>query len=792
MNGELALDTGGAFATALFKRVMQPALQPGDQLGPYRLEEQIGRGGSALVFRALRCDGVFDQEVAIKVLHRVYASELGKDWNERSLLGRLRHPGIAQILNGGTSESGYPWFAMELVHGTSLRAYFDRRARHWRDRVATLLQVAEAVGFAHSHGVVHGDIKPANVLVETDGRAKLLDFGIGNFQDPGRERTGRPAFTPGYASPEQVIGAEVTPRSDIFQLGLLLKTEVLDSLQRAGEESTGEARYLGDASESVPVARYARLQAICARATREAPSERYEDVLQLRADLSSMLADETALGLASETGAILPAKVRQPHPIRYAMRYVLAISLSVVAVLLVILTQQRPDWVLGPFTAVRPAQAEVDSEHNSPLAEMRRLDRRALESRMGFDGDWMRRVVEVEEIAGSYLQLGMYDRAHRLALASADEAVEDSRATPRERLRLELLKLQTALSVSDGAMLMHGMDIATQLYTQAQLGPDAIEHFEFLRLQLQIAVRAGDEPSVRASEVQVSELLRTTPNIPPLKQAQAWEALALARLARRGFDTDVVAALRSAHDLRARYQSGWDLPRLSDSALLLIVSAPDQAAAAFAEFVSGLKDVETRFGVESDQYLVGKLLLGIVLFETGDEARQPQARVLLDETSEQLADRGIDLLDYLLLAETYRAVLALEEADYARASVAALRASQQSEVALPSGHPLRRLLQTIERTAHCVTDSRNERRAPLPTPGFAPKEADMEPGMFALVEFAIVSECLDVPTALAHSGLDYGHARTLAGTSALTPRLRSLLLERLAANASPPRSSAVR
>ncbi|MEO1370486.1 MAG: serine/threonine-protein kinase, partial [Acidobacteriota bacterium] len=181
-----------------------------DQLGPYRVLEEIGRGGMGVVYRGLRDDDAFRREVAIKVLAW---DGLGPDARrrldiERRILASLDHPGIARIYDGGTAPSGLPYLVMELVEGEPIDAHCDRLDLPVRRRVQLFREVCEAVRASHQSLVVHCDLKPSNILVIADGHPKLLDFGIAKLLGadvPGAAgepvtRWARP-LTPHYASP---------------------------------------------------------------------------------------------------------------------------------------------------------------------------------------------------------------------------------------------------------------------------------------------------------------------------------------------------------------------------------------------------------------------------------------------------------------------------------------------------------------------------------------------------------------------------------------------------------------
>ena len=221
---------GRPAAETFAAHVADPALAPGDAVGDYRVVRELGRGGMGVVYLAERPD--VGLRAALKVLSGPVA-DAGLDpdaerfLQERRHLAALAHPGVARLLDAGRTDDGRPYFAMELVAGEPVTAYADRRRLGLRDRAGLFVQLCEAVRHVHGRGLVHGDVKPDNVLVADDdeGRpvAKLVDFGVA-----ARWRNGtapplpdRP-FTYAYTAPEVVAGGEPTPASDVFALGVVL------------------------------------------------------------------------------------------------------------------------------------------------------------------------------------------------------------------------------------------------------------------------------------------------------------------------------------------------------------------------------------------------------------------------------------------------------------------------------------------------------------------------------------------------------------------------------------------
>ena len=201
----------------------------GQRVGRYRILRPLGRGGMASVWLAERDDGQFRRQVALKIVRQGLdtADVLSRFHSERQILSSLEHPNIARMYDGGTTDDGRPYLALEYVEGRPITEYCDELGCSVDERLQLFLDVGRAVQFAHGRLVIHRDIKPSNILVGLDGVPKLLDFGIAKLLDPTEEishhtRTGAQPLTLRYASPEQIRGEAVTTASDVYQLGLLL------------------------------------------------------------------------------------------------------------------------------------------------------------------------------------------------------------------------------------------------------------------------------------------------------------------------------------------------------------------------------------------------------------------------------------------------------------------------------------------------------------------------------------------------------------------------------------------
>src|SRR6185436_1450027 len=271
--------------------------QPGDVIGPYRLERELGSGGMGVVWLAIRTDGLIKRPVALKLPHGAWkrAGLAERMARERTILASLTHPHIAHLYDAGVTTAGQPYLAIEYVEGTRIDVYCRERRLEARARLQLFAQVANAVAYAHGKLVVHRDLKPANILVTAEGQARLLDCGIAKLLEDGEARetqfteiSGR-ALTPDYASPEQILGEPLTTASDVYSLGVILYELLCDQrpykLQRDSRGALEEAILQAEPpspSERVD-ARQRRalrgdLDTVVLKALKKKPAERYATV----------------------------------------------------------------------------------------------------------------------------------------------------------------------------------------------------------------------------------------------------------------------------------------------------------------------------------------------------------------------------------------------------------------------------------------------------------------------------------------------------------------------------------
>lgn len=294
----------------------------GRSVGPWHVVREIGHGGMGTVYLAERADDSYQAQVALKVLTGVAAPEASRRMRtERRILASLNHPGIARLIDGGETAQGRPYLVMEHVSGDPLDAYCRDRELGLEERVGLLVEICEAVEYAHSRLVVHRDLKPANVLVDATGRPKLLDFGIAKLLESdarfgGRTRTGVRPMTMRYASPEQVRGDPITTATDVYSLGVMLYELLTGTLPHPPEAQSARgiedailthepeapgvvARRLRTASREATGGTADRIDAdldtITLKALSKEPSRRYASVERLADDLRRFLSGQPVL-----------------------------------------------------------------------------------------------------------------------------------------------------------------------------------------------------------------------------------------------------------------------------------------------------------------------------------------------------------------------------------------------------------------------------------------------------------------------------------------------------------------
>jgi eukaryotic-like serine/threonine-protein kinase len=330
--------------------------------GRYRLDERIGHGGMSTVYRAF--DTVLERQVAIKLMHREIASDshqLERFRREARAVAQLNHPHIVTVIDAGEwdaqdgeavggIQSGTPYIVLEHVAGETLKDLIRRDAPlDTPTALAYGIEIARALGSAHSQEIVHRDVKPQNVLLSGEGSAKITDFGIARtLTEEGLTMDGRVLGTTDYVSPEQALGQSVTGQSDVYSLGVVLYEMLTGTVPFKGESPVAVA--MMHVREEVPDVQLTRptvsaaTAAVVERATVKDLERRYPDMASMIADMEEALAIETARSgqITGEVTAVLrtlPAPARRllpwrmRHPARWAASLALLVTIVIVTLI---------------------------------------------------------------------------------------------------------------------------------------------------------------------------------------------------------------------------------------------------------------------------------------------------------------------------------------------------------------------------------------------------------------------------------------------------------------------------
>lgn len=285
----------------------------GKQIGPWRLIEKLGEGGMGVVYLAERADGSYRKKVALKVLRTMYRYEgtesptIHRFKQERQILARLEHPNIARLYDGGHTEDGLPWLAMEYIDGIPVTQWCRQHNCSLNKRLNLFKKICEAIRYAHKNLIVHRDLKPENILVTGDGQVKILDFGIAKLLDDELTadqkhltQTGFRAVSLYYAAPEQLNDEPITTATDVYALGLLLyellagihpftfdglKVHRVEQMIRSEEPIKPSAVPMSDSVYPGRQDIRGDLDAITMKALRKEPDKRYENAGHMLDDI---------------------------------------------------------------------------------------------------------------------------------------------------------------------------------------------------------------------------------------------------------------------------------------------------------------------------------------------------------------------------------------------------------------------------------------------------------------------------------------------------------------------------
>lgn len=480
-------------------RVVQPEASgvfsglEGRRLGPYRVSRLLGRGGMGSVWLAERADGLFQRQVALKVMHAslLNSEQRERFARERQIVGGLRHPQIAQLLDAGVSADGQPYLALEYVQGRSIAEHCDAGRLSIRQRVELMVQVLAAVQYAHANLVLHRDLKPSNILVTSTHEVRLLDFGIAKLLSDGVAReteltalAGR-ALTPAFASPEQLSGHPLTTASDVYSLGVvlylllcgerpyrlthesraaleeaILHVEPVRPGSRALTEATAQLR----SASPGQLARQLRgdLDTIVLKALQKEPRARYATAEAFRQDLEAYLSGAPVA--ARPEGSLYRAgKLLRRHWGRAAAALAVLLALVIAAIVSVVQARAAREHQAAAEREARRARVVVEflldlfarntDQQQSP-AQARQLTARELlelgaqEATRQLDTDPELKAEVLEQLADMYMQLKLGKQAGQLRRA-AITSLERAFGAQDPRVAAALLMLAEDVAYTD-------------------------------------------------------------------------------------------------------------------------------------------------------------------------------------------------------------------------------------------------------------------------------------------------------------------------------------------------------
>jgi tetratricopeptide (TPR) repeat protein/tRNA A-37 threonylcarbamoyl transferase component Bud32 len=446
----VAAATSPTPATVRFPNVSAAALEPAiwqpDAIGGFRIVRVVGEGGMGVVYEALQQEP--SRTVALKVIRPGLASRevLRRFRQEAHALGRLQHPGIAQIYETGTAESAFgpqPYLAMEFIRGQSLRAYVDQHRPSVHARLELVARIADAVHHAHQRGLIHRDLKPSNILIDDTGQPKVLDFGVARLTDSDVQVTqqtdlGQLVGTLAYMSPEQVLAnpLELDIRSDVYALGVILYELLAGRLPYTISTQIHEAVRTIQHEEPQRLSSISRgyrgdLETIAAKALEKDKTRRYGSAAALAADIRRYLHNEPISARpASATYQLRKFARRHRVLVTAAGAVVVALAAGIVATAREAIRARQAEQraveaqtiadavneflqndLLSQASANR--QAGPQTRPDPDLRVRTALDRAAANIEQRFTGQPLVEAAIRQTIGRTYRELGLLDEAQR-------------------------------------------------------------------------------------------------------------------------------------------------------------------------------------------------------------------------------------------------------------------------------------------------------------------------------------------------------------------------------------------
>ena len=429
----------------------------GQQIGNYKLVEEIASGGMGTVFLAERCDGIFEQKVALKIIKPGLSTIpiIRRFQHERQILAKLQHPNIAKLFDGGVTEDRRPFFTMEYVEGVPIDEFCDQKKLNIKQRLKLFIKVCETVQYAHNNLVIHRDLKPSNILIQKDGSIKLLDFGISkvlsaesaNIDLPTITQTEINLLTPEYSSPEQIKNSSISVSTDVYSLGLILyklltgknahefKLRTYNEFEKVICETTiaKPSTVLVNSAKAIFENRNANekklrkilsgdLENICLMALRKEPERRYASVEMLAYDIERYL-DDLPILARKESFTYISKKFL----IRHKAAAITAISLffiinSVIFFYTIQLKEERDKANLEAMKSEKIATflkelflvSDPDESKGETITARELLDEGAAKLSAGLDDELVIKSQLLNTIGNVYSNLGLYNSAEEI------------------------------------------------------------------------------------------------------------------------------------------------------------------------------------------------------------------------------------------------------------------------------------------------------------------------------------------------------------------------------------------
>jgi serine/threonine protein kinase len=530
---------------------------------PYRIKNVLGEGGMGVVYLAERKD--LGNLVAIKILREAWLSPSRRErfTAEQRTLAQLNHPSIARLYDANTLPDGTPWFVMEYVDGLPITDYCSRNHCSADERLKLIREVAEAVQYAHDHGVIHRDLKPSNILVKKDGSVRLLDFGIAKQLDPegrpvNQTRTDFRPMTPAYASPEQLRGEPVSRATDVYSLGVVFyellagklpfdlshktaaEVEAIITAGEATKPSSIDAGTAGIRGKRSRVRRSgANLDALCLTAMHKDPRRRYSSAAALIRDIDHHLNREPLEARTDSISSSLASFVRRSIATRSAAIAVLAL-LALVATVASTLTFSRKTALLPPKSrtvAVLPLRNSgavpsldylsraLTEEISRTLGYARSLSLRPPETARKFTGANVDLQAAGRELRVSTIVSGHFLKAgDQLQITLEATDVESNRRLWSDVFDVPAQNM-VAMQAQIAAKTRRGMAPALGIAEFVTDKPPKPNNEEAYQLYLRAQVAGSDGSTDPEAGKQAIEVLDRSVALDPY-YAPAWEALA--------------------------------------------------------------------------------------------------------------------------------------------------------------------------------------------------------------------------------------------------------------------------